>query len=451
MLIFCWRVSDLLAICTVCCAISWQVALMAKESVQEVSASSVDEGFSAMGAIDGDRVSVAPASLWKGKPGEQSWWWQIRFAEPRRVGSILQVHSDRERAMHNGPEDYVWQFSQDGIVWETWSETEIKHERRLFRIHRLHQARQVRCVRLLVRKSYQEAPALREVEFYPESDSAIPFPDWIMIIHTEPKVTVPPEAPHLFVNLIRECAEWKHCLFQQIPYVQVDKEFVAAEPRPLCALLTGSTTEWCQVKPETWRGFEEVLKEGQLPIWGACGGAQVMAILWEHGTNHPWDCPRCRDPNHPLSPVYTHIGHTGEAPCGDYSKNIGERGKYRVRIVARDPVFEGVPELFETMEAHYGQIDYVPQGWVHIVTKGPEGLTENQCLRIADRYIYAAQFHIELPGTPEPSQRIMSNFLRLAREWGGYNPNAKPVPPPEPFDTSSTAEGEMPATAKEKQ
>jgi hypothetical protein len=24
----------------------------------------------------------------------------------------------------------------------------------------------------------------------------------------------------------------------------------------------------------------------------------------------------------------------------------------------------------------------------------------------------------------------MSNFLRLAREWGGYNPKGKPVPPP---------------------
>jgi GMP synthase-like glutamine amidotransferase len=45
--------------------------------------------------------------------------------------------------------------------------------------------------------------------------------------------------------------------------------------------------------------------------------------------------------------------------------------------------------------------------------------TENQCLRIADRYIYAAQFHIEMAGTPENSRRIMGNFLSLAKAWGG--------------------------------
>ena len=48
-----------------------------------------------------------------------------------------------------------------------------------------------------------------------------------------------------------------------------------------------------------------------------------------------------------------------------------------------------------------------------------------QCLRVADRYIYAAQFHIEMNGTPATSRAIMANFLRLAREWGGYNPSGK--------------------------
>jgi hypothetical protein len=149
--------------------------------------------------------------------------------------------------------------------------------------------------------------------------------------------------------------------------------------------------------------------------------------------DQPWDCPRCRDPQNPKLPVYTHIGHTGEAPCGDYSKNLGERGKYEVRIVARDPVFQGLPELFETMEAHVGQIAYVPDGWVRVVTKGPKGLTENQCVRVADRYIYAAQFHMELPGTPEPSRKIMSNFLRVSKRWGGYNPQGEAIAAPQPI------------------
>ena len=134
-----------------------------------------------------------------------------------------------------------------------------------------------------------------------------------------------------------------------------------------------------------------------------------------------------------MSPVYSHIGHTAGAKCGDYSKNIGERGKFNMRRVAVDPAFDGLPEVFEIMESHIGQIAYLPQGWTRLVTKGPGAHTVNQCIRVSDRPIYAAQFHMELPGTPQNSRLIMSNFLRLAKEWGGYNPQAKPPPAPKPF------------------
>ena len=52
-----------------------------------------------------------------------------------------------------------------------------------------------------------------------------------------------------------------------------------------------------------------------------------------------------------------------------------------------------------------------------------------------ERYNYAAQFHIEMAGTNESSRPIVANFLQLAKEWGGYNPDAKPVAAPEPFAT----------------
>jgi len=399
----------------------------------EVAASSVAAGTSPGGAVDGDRFSVAAGSLWKGEADQGVWWWQIRFPQPRPVGAILQIHGDRPMSFRDAPRDYVWQFSEDGQDWQNLNETRVQRERRLFRLHRLAEAREVRCLRLMIFQSLDAAPALREVEFFAEPTAKIEFPDWIAVVSTDEQ-TSPPDAPGLFVNLARQCAGWEHSQSQQMPHGEFDEDYLAAEPRPLCAFFTGSFLDWCQVKREPWRGVQQVLKNRNLPIWGACGGAQILAILEETGVDKPWDCPRCRDPADPKLPIYTHIGHTGESPCGDYSKCIGERGKYEVRIVARDPVFEGLPELFETTESHVGQIDYVPDGWVRVVTKGPNGLTENQCLRVADRYIYAAQFHMELPGTPEPSQRIMSNFLAAAKQWGGYNPKGKPVAPPEAFE-----------------
>ena len=35
-------------------------------------------------------------------------------------------------------------------------------------------------------------------------------------------------------------------------------------------------------------------------------------------------------------------------------------------------------------------------------------------------YIYAAQFHIEMHGTPDTFRQIMSNFLRLAKSLGRH-------------------------------
>jgi hypothetical protein len=396
----------------------------------EITASSTAAGTAPGGAIDGDRFSVAAGSLWKGEANQGTWWWQIRFPQPRPVGAILQIHGDRPLSFRNAPRHYVWQHSEDGRNWQNWDETQVRRERRLFRLHRLAEVRDVQYVRLMIFESLDAAPALREVEFLAEPTATIEFPDWIAVVGTGEE-TSPPDAPGPFVNLARQCAGWEHSQFQQIPHGEFDEGFLASEPHLLCAFFTGSILDWCQVKREPWRGVQQVLQNRNLPIWGACGGAQILAILEETGVDRPWDCPRCRDPKNPKLPVYTHIGHTGEAPCGDYSKNIGERGKYEVRIIARDPVFEGLPELFETTEAHVGQIEYVPKGWVRMVTKGPKGLTENQCLRVADRFIYAAQFHMELPGTPEPSQRIMSNFLTAAKRWGGYNPQGKPLAPPE--------------------
>jgi len=74
------------------------------------------------------------------------------------------------------------------------------------------------------------------------------------------------------------------------------------------------------------------------------------------------------------------------------------------------------------MESHCGQIEWPPDGWDLIMGAGPGTQTKTQCLRVKGRCIYAAQFHIEMKGTPETSRQIASNFLGLAKRWGGYNP-----------------------------
>jgi hypothetical protein len=395
----------------------------------EASASSTSADSSPHGAIDGNRFSAEGKAVWKGIGGARTWWWQVHFPEPRLVGAILQINGDHPTVLRNAPRRYFWRWSPDGVTWRNLRETETMAERRLFRVHRLHEPVHARALRLQILDAEGDAPTLREAEFYAETTAPINFGDWIVAVSTS-EVSTLPASGQLFVRLAKTCPSWEGLQAQEVWLGSFDEAFVAAEPRPLCAFLTGNTAEWCEKMQEPWRGTQEVFKKRNLPMWTACGGAQGLAILDEVGVDRLWDCPRCRDPKNPLLPIYTHIGHTGTTACGDYSKNIFERGKTNMLQVARDPVFEGLAPEFEIMESHCGQIDYVPKGWTRVVTRGRGAHTINQCLRVNDRYIYAAQFHMEKEGTPENSRAIMRNFLTLAKEWGGYNPHGKPVSEP---------------------
>ncbi|HKB41076.1 MAG TPA: discoidin domain-containing protein [Gemmataceae bacterium] len=395
------------------------------------SASSVKEGSGAAGALDGDRFSAAPGACWKGRPGERCWYWQIRFAEPRSVGAILQVVGDAENFFRNAPSSYVWQESLDGTVWREIPETNVARERRTFRLHRLKHARRAQYLRLLVRKVDGDCPTLREVEFYAEPDAAVAFPEWCVSVNTLDDRL--PGGGQNFLKMVRQVKGGDRLQAQEIKLGEFNESFLAAEPRPLCVFMSGNVTDWCQKDREDWRGAQEVLKNGRVPMWAACGGAQGLAILSEYGVDKPWDCPHCRDPKNPLTPIYTHIRDRERRPCGDYSQCVREEGPTNVLQTAADPVFDGLPREFSIVQNHCGQIEWAPRGWVLVATRGAGGKTRTQCLRVKDRYIYAAQFHFEAPGTLATSRVIMTNFLKLAREWGGYNPDAKPVPPPRSY------------------
>ena len=88
------------------------------------SASTTAPNSSADGAIDGDRFGLRPGTFWKGADGAKTWWWQLRFAEPRPVGAILQVHGDQPSILSGAPSRYRWQSSLDGRTWQDLQQTE---------------------------------------------------------------------------------------------------------------------------------------------------------------------------------------------------------------------------------------------------------------------------------------------------------------------------------------
>ncbi len=390
------------------------------------SASASQTGFAATGAMHGNRFSFESGAAWKGRRGETNWWWQVDFGHPRGVGAILQLQGDHDFVLRNAPKSYRWESSDDGASWNVLENTVVSRETRMFRLHRLTALRHTRFLRLLIDETQGEFPTIREVEFFETPRAKVEFPDWIIAVNTTHERTLPGHGQE-FIPLARSCVGWEQTQAQQIWLGDFDEAFARVEPRPTCAFLSGNFKDWCEVERETWRGTQALLKRGTLPLWASCGGAQGLAILAETGVDKPWDCPHCRDPKNPKLPIYTHIGHTAKKACGDYTGCVHERGPHAVRRLNEDPVFAGLTEEFQVMESHCGQIEWEPTGWELIATAGPGTLTKSQCLRIKDRPIYAAQFHIEMAGTPENSKTIMANFLRLARAWNATGDSTAPA------------------------
>jgi hypothetical protein len=392
------------------------------------SASSVAEGFAANGAMDGARFSTNHAAVWNGDVNSpHGWWWQAEFESPRTIGAILQIVGDHPFVFRNAPRQSVWQRSEDGRRWVDLPTTAITNEQRLFRIHRLSPPVKTRFLRLNISGAAGKSPTLREVEFYSDPLERIAFPDWIVAVNVTHDSKLPGHGQE-FIPLAKSCAGQADLQAQQVWLDAFNEEFLRIEPRPLCGFLSGSFKDWCEVDRSTWRGVEEVLRHKNLPLWASCGGAQGLAILAETGVEKPWDCPHCRDPQHPKTAIYTHIGHTTQRPCGDYSGCIFERGPHWVRALTEDPVFKNLPREFQVMESHCGQIEWPPAGWTLIATAGLNTKTKTQCIRMNDRPIYAAQFHIEMEGALAASKQIMANFLGLAKAWGGYNPKGSAWP-----------------------
>src|SRR5262245_31796027 len=303
------------------------------------SASSEEEGFNAAGGIRGERFDPSPGAMWKGKAGEREWWWQVRFPKVQTVGVISQIFGEQETVFRDAPCDYVWQVSLDNERWSDLEETRTRNERRLLRIFRLREPRDTRFLRIRIEKVLGERPSIRSVDVNADPRSNFTFPDWVLAVDTTERESLPGHAQD-FIRLARTVKGFEKLQAQEIWIGSLDEAFVAAEPRPLCAFLSGNFKDWCQVERVAWRGAAEVLRGGHLPIWASCGGAQGLAIVAEAGVDRPWDCPHCRDPARPLLPIYTHIGHVAKRPCGDYSACVFERGPHRVRKERADPAFE---------------------------------------------------------------------------------------------------------------
>jgi len=149
---------------------------------------------------------------------------------------------------------------------------------------------------------------------------------------------------------------------------------------PDAVILTGSS--FMLTKPDTRLVFApeiELAKTLRIPLLGICFGHQLIGTAF-----------------------------------GSRVVDLGEsiRDIKQIRLLSKDPVFQGLPETVNVAESHRQALDSVPDGFRLLA----ESTTcKVEAISGQNRMVYGFQFHPERSDDVNPWGRmIIQNFLRLA-------------------------------------
>ncbi len=170
-------------------------------------------------------------------------------------------------------------------------------------------------------------------------------------------------------------------------------------------LSCGSGTPWEQFVRNDWTREFEIIREARVPVLGICGGHQVIGMAYWHPRRELGCSPIRR-----LKP-------------GEKDENVGthlegyfvEKGLLPVRIVKRNPLFNGLGKVIYVDEHHYCEVKELPPGFDLLAS------TEEcriQAMKHRMRPLYGVQFHPQIFDEEHPDgKRILENFFEIAQQY----------------------------------
>ncbi|HOJ22904.1 MAG TPA: gamma-glutamyl-gamma-aminobutyrate hydrolase family protein [Armatimonadota bacterium] len=170
-------------------------------------------------------------------------------------------------------------------------------------------------------------------------------------------------------------------------------------------VFSGYSTPLQEHRLESFQGIYELVRQGDVPMLGLCGGHQLICELWaEHNDQgltrmegYPIRKLRPGEPDH----------HAAYHPGW-----FKEWGFYPIRIVRQDPLFDGLEDGFMACEYHQKEVKELPRDFVLLASTEAVRI---QAVRHVSRPIYGTQFHPENYTDYYPAgRRILENFFRIA-------------------------------------
>lgn len=188
-------------------------------------------------------------------------------------------------------------------------------------------------------------------------------------------------------------ASWTVC--DAIHYTDVTPSL--ARERDVRAIgISGNVTDWEEYDFAQFQPLFELVKEGRVPVIGFCGGHQLIGLMYEA------ECGPLRK----LSP-----GEADPDPswAPGYFKEVGYRP---VRVVADDPLFEGLGREPIFFESHYWEVKELPADFELLASTD---VCRIQAMKHRRLPIYGTQFHPEVHSVEyEDGMMLLTNFFRIA-------------------------------------
>ena len=292
------------------------VSVHAHSAILAVDASSFQSGFAPSAALDQNPTtawcaaqtptSTAPVTLDGESFGD---WWEVELSDAT-VGAIHMksgLPTGESLAGHK-IRNFVWAYQlQNQSDWHKIAETNL-YANRYQLILRFKPVAHISRIRLLIRKRDSEErkvlgannPCLREVAFHVETDAKITTAPWFYAVSTweEGANTFAPlkhwdwRTFRIEGSLQKTIAELNGKALDPDTFDEMwagemaQATWLTLEPKPTAFLFSGNYKDYDQVNPETFAGFYNFVRTNYntYPMFGACGGHQLLAMAFTHET-----------------------------------------------------------------------------------------------------------------------------------------------------------------------
>jgi GMP synthase (glutamine-hydrolysing) len=182
---------------------------------------------------------------------------------------------------------------------------------------------------------------------------------------------------------------------ESVFYQEVSWELVR-ERKVKAITISGNTSDWERYDFATFEPLFEIVKSGQIPTIGLCGGHQLIGLMY----GMPCDAiRRLKD---------------GETDPGGFAPGwFKEVGYLPVQVLKpEDPLFQDLGEPPVFFESHYWEIKELHPDFELLAS------TENcriQAMKHKQYPIYGTQFHPEVNSAEHrDGRKLLVNFFRLA-------------------------------------